>query len=88
MVLAGQWCRLVANLCKTITRCQSGLYVRLRISSFSRLPASCNPFTILCKDGGSSRGPRAAQTGGDPGADVVGYSRLMGQDESGTLAPP
>jgi hypothetical protein len=30
--------------------------------------------------------PVSTQTGGDPAADVVGYFRLMGRDESGTMA--
>jgi hypothetical protein len=50
------------------------------------LPASCQPSTIGRRKRGVSVAREQRKLAAILAADVVGYSRLMGRDESGTLA--
>ena len=53
----------------------------------ARLPRSLRPSTILCSNAGEVPLAREQRKlAAILAADVVGYSRLMGRDESGTLA--
>ena len=51
-----------------------------------RLLSAPRPSTIRCSNAGNFPWPVSSATGTSVAADVVGYSRFMGRDESGTVA--
>jgi class 3 adenylate cyclase len=77
----------VVNRRETIAQWRRGVCRRLRISSFAKLPAIRKPLTIFCKSARNLHVAREQRKlAAIVTADVVGYPRLMGRDESGTLA--